>query len=166
MDITQLKIITLNTIKCIFKNDDKKLKGEELSRDLFKQISFIFKCLTNIIKILISSVDNEKYKKQIENEIVFPNNIDTLILLLGVYDLAFDDESIQILFNIVSFDTYREFYTISHINLTMIDFIVDGSINSDKLKTDLLEFKDICKQFIIHALKIDSDFNYIQKNKI
>lgn len=162
MNSEQLHLITISSLKYILYdtslNANVKLTDTEIAQNLFKQINMIFKGLENVIKILFLQVDDEIYHQHIDRKLSFPKDLDILILMIGTFDKAFNEDLIELLYQIITFPKYDELYTISQINFTMIDFVADDNIDVCKVQNDLNEFKKIVKYFICEALDINTDF--------
>ena len=129
------------------------------AESLFKKINMTFKALKFILKNLISNVNEENYKKALNNEIKFPKDIDSLTIIIGAFDKAFSDDNIESLFNIVDFHSYSDLYTISEINALLIPFVADDKIKTEKLKNDYIEFTEIVKEFVCNVLNLNDNLD-------
>lgn len=125
------------------------------AESLFKKINMTFKALKFILKNLISKIDEENYKKALNNEIKFPKDMDSLTIIIGAFDKAFSDDNIESLFNIVDFHSYSDLYTISEINALLIPFVADDKIKTEKLKNDYIEFTEHVKEFVCNVLNLN-----------
>jgi len=129
------------------------------AESLFKKINMTFKALKFILKNLISNIDEENYKKALNNDIKFPKDMDSLTIIIGAFDKAFSDDNIESLFNIVDFHSYSDLYTISEINALLIPFVADDKIKTEKLKKDYIEFTGIVKEFICDVLNLNDSLD-------
>jgi hypothetical protein len=163
------KQIAIDMLKfALFENQHNQKEGqkegqikkteEELSRHLFKKINMAFKGLNMLIKILILKIEEKKYQDAMDQKIIFPHTIDALIIIIGTFNKAFNQETTEILYNIVSFHAYDGLYSISNINSLMIPFVDTNNINYNNLKKDYDEFSVLVKEFTYEVLNLNTDF--------
>jgi hypothetical protein len=125
--------------------------------DIFKKIILLFKGLSDLLKILLLQINNENYQLAASEKIKFPDNIETLIIVMGTFDEAFDENVMRMLFNIIDFPEYNELYTISKINYLLIPFVANGDIKKDCLVADFNKFCVLVKSFVRYALNLNDD---------
>lgn len=150
----------LNNLKEINYTLDSKIDipSVNISHQLFKKINLLFKSLSNLIKILLLRIDDEQYQDAKDQKIIFPHDIETLIIILGTFDKAFNEELTDILFQIISWPTFGDLYNISSINTMLIPFVADDKIDEILLKKDFDDFSILVKDFACEVLNLNIDF--------
>ena len=136
-------------------------KSEEAhadNQDLFKKISMTFKILKELIRIIIMEIKEDQYQQVIDSELKFPEDMERLSLVVGVFYKAFNDEMAELLFKIVDFHHYQDFRSISEINYMLIPFVADDSIDVKRLTQDFEEFKLIVRDFACEVLNLNINF--------
>jgi hypothetical protein len=128
------------------------------THQLFKKINLLFKSLSNLIKILLLRIDDEQYQKAKDQKIIFPHDMETLIIILGTFNKAFSEDLIEMLFQIISCPTFTDLYNISNVNTLLIPFVADDKINEDLLKKDFADFSILAKDFACEVLNLNTDF--------
>jgi len=126
---------------------------------MFKKINILFSAMSDILKYNITKIDGDKYKKVADEQVMFPKNLDSLIIIMGCYSDAFNEDVHQDLYNIVDLSFYESFYNISQINSSMIPFIVNDEIDSDKLKVDYNIFAEKVLNFVCNTLNVNTDLD-------
>jgi hypothetical protein len=135
--------------------DEKEVESEQL----FKKISMLFKILKSLLKHLILQINEENYQEIHINDVKFPKSIDQLIIIIGLFNKAFNQETTALLYDIVSFNNYTDFVSISEINYMLIPFVADGDIKTEKLFQDFGEFKLIVRDFACEVLNLNTNFD-------
>jgi hypothetical protein len=136
-------------------SDEKEVESEQL----FKKISMLFRILKSLLKHLILQIDEEKYQEVHINDVKFPISVDQLILIIGVFDKAFTSEITSLLYEVVNFQHYADFRSISEINYMLIPFVADDDIKTEKLTKDFDEFKLIVRDFACEVLNLNTSFD-------
>ena len=126
---------------------------------MFKKIKMLFDVLSDILKFSISKIDDARYKKAIDEKIVFPSTMDKLIIVMGCYEKAFNPAIERTLFDILSLPYYNDIYNISNMNTLLIPFVVDGNIKYDSLLIDYTEFSEIVKGLVCDILNVNIEFD-------
>jgi hypothetical protein len=174
MDNTKLTRLqeTLNVLNKLKKNEKNEkneekntLKGIKIPnfskpQYLFKKINMTFKSLSMLIKILLLRIDEKKYQESLDQKIIFPKNINTLIIVVGTFDKAFNQEITKMLFDLVTFSEYDDLYNISEINQLLIPFVANDQINELNLQTDFNNFSVLVKDFACAVLNLNIDLEH------
>ena len=124
-----------------------------------KELNIVMSILSRLLKYLIIRVDNEKHKELSDKKVVFPENEDTMIVMLAFYEESFDDEIKDMFFNLVTMDNYTTVYSMSNINHLLAPFVIDDSFNKDLFAKDYLIFCSFVKEMIGHVFKLNADGN-------
>ena len=125
---------------------------------LFKKINFTFMGLSNLIKIRLLHVNEENYQKANDQKIIFPNDLNTLIIILATFDKAFNHKHKEDLFSIVSFHAFDILYKISKINSLLHTFIIDEKTDYTKISNDFDEFNLLVTEFACDILNVNTEF--------
>jgi hypothetical protein len=146
------------------KNDQKieNLENDQNSNKhqlciLFKKIHMYFAVLKDLLKYCIIKININKYKKILDETFEFPKSVDEMISIIGFYSDAFTPDMIESLFNIITYKTYTELYSIGSINTKMIEFVVDDDVDKKVLTEDFLEFAELGKFLASDILKLNTD---------
>jgi len=135
-----------------------EIKIKELQKN-FKKVKILFFILADLLKFKITQVNDERYQKVLDEQIKFPNNMDSLILVMGIYGEAFDYDFQSVLLNIIDLPFFNDMVSISEIHVNMIPFVANEKINSASLKEDFNTFAEIVKNLACDVLEINTDFN-------
>ena len=137
-----------------------KIDNGELHESVvvFKKIQTLFYILLDVLKYRIVQIDEPNYQKVESEKLNFINSESDLILIMGCYYKAFNQDIEETLFHLVNSDYYSDFINISGINLHMMPFVADDKIDMDKLMDDYTEFSDTIKNFACDMLEINTDF--------
>jgi hypothetical protein len=149
------KIEVENDQKIEVENDQKSNKHQLCL--LFKKIHMYFAVLKDLLKYCIIKININKYKKILDETFEFPKSLDEMISIIGFYSDAFTPDVIESLFNIITYKTYNELYSIGTINTNMIEFVVDDDVNKEVLTKDFLEFAELGKFLASDILKLNTD---------
>lgn len=136
-------------------NPDIDIPTTNEPQQLFKKINLLFKGLSNLIKILLLQINEKQYQDAKNQKIIFPHDMDTLIIILGTFDKAFNEELTEMLFQIISFPMFTDLYNISNINTMLIPFVADEKINKILLKKDFDEFSGLVRDFACGVLNLN-----------
>lgn len=134
------------------------LNTDEIKIELFKKINFTFQSLNNLIKFLLLRIDDKNYQMANDKKIIFPCDLDTLIIILGTFDRAFSYDHKQLLFNIVTFSEYEILYKISNINSEMIPFVIDDKTDYSKINDNFKKFNILVTEFACDVLNLNTEF--------
>lgn len=143
------------------KKDDYMLKyinKQDDTQTIFKKIHITFKILNQLLRILILRVDDEIYKEALINTVKFPKTQDVLITIVGTFYKSFNAETSDILYQIINFTHYEDFYTIAEINNLLIPFVANDKIDKKKIKTDFDEFLLLVRDFACEVLNVNIYF--------
>lgn len=151
----------LNSLKDIeYKlNPDIDIPTTNEPQQLFKKINLLFKGLSNLIKILLLQINDKQYQDAKDQKIIFPHDIETLTIILGTFNKAFNEELIEMLFQIISYPAFTDLYNISNINTLLVPFVADDKINKILLKKDFDKFSILVKDFACEVLNLNTDFD-------
>jgi hypothetical protein len=157
--ISITKNIVIEMLKYSIGSSDNLIKDEIRTPEiLFKKINFTFMGLSNLIKIRLLQINEENYQKANDQKILFPNDLNTLIIILATFDKAFNHDHKQFLFNLVSFHGFDILYKISKINPELHPFIIDEKTDYTKISNDFDEFNLIVTEFACDILNVNTDF--------
>jgi hypothetical protein len=162
------KIEVENDQKIEHLENDQKSNKHQLCI-LFKKIHMYFAVLKDLLKYCIIKININKYKKILDETFEFPKSLDEMISVIGFYSDAFTPDVIESLFNIITYKTYNELYSIGTINTRMIEFVVDDDVNKEVLTKDFLEFAELGKFLASDILKLNTDlepYDIIEYNDI
>lgn len=131
----------------------------EQSIQIFKQIQMLFHILIDLIKYKILNINEEDYQKIESKKLKFIKDIDNLVLMMGCYYKAFNKDIEEQLYHIVMKPYYKDFITISEINIHMMPFVVDDKLQMNKLHNDFRDFTESIKNLACEILDVDTDFD-------
>ena len=154
-------VIMKNIIVDMLKYSTKSteiLESDETKINLFKKINFTFQSLSKLIKILLLQIDDEKYQMANKQKIIFPSDLDTLIVILGTFDRAFNHNHKQLLFDLVSFPDYEILYRISNINSAMFPFVIDDKTDYSIINDAFIEFNILVTDFACDVLNLNTEY--------
>lgn len=138
--------------------NDKIDNGElHESVGVFKKIQTLFYILLDVLKYRIVQIDEPNYQKVESEKLNFINSESDLILIMGCYYKAFNQDIEETLFHLINVDYYSDFINISGINLHMMPFVADDKIDMNKLMADYTEFSNIIRNFTCDILEINTD---------
>jgi hypothetical protein len=156
------KNIILDVYKTLLVNKvELKLTDMSSIENAIKELNIIMNILSRLLKYMIIKVDNEKHKELIDKKVVFPENEDTMIVMLAFYEESFDDKIKDMFFNLVTMENYTTIYSMSNINHLLAPFVIDDSFNKDLFARDYLIFCSFVKEMIGHVFKLNADGNPI-----
>jgi hypothetical protein len=122
---------------------------------IFDQIRYTFEVLNALLKYTICLVDEPKYQDNNDKDVVFPNDIESLTCILGLYSKAFSKQMLQYLFDIITYKSCADFFNISQIPTLLIASVLSEDIKIKALKADFDEFSGIVKQLACDVLKLN-----------
>jgi hypothetical protein len=162
--LNHLNIQILDQFKFVLNTNDfddlnisnKKETESKTVSIIFKKIQILFIILSNLLKYCILKSKICVDEKELKTKVKFPKNIDELSAIMGFYTDVFDDNMIKYLFEILSFETYKEFHAISTIHMYMIPFTT-SDINISKLQPDFKEFTLLVKYLTSYVLNLNTD---------
>lgn len=134
------------------------LNSYETKINLFKKINFTFQSLNKLIKLLLLRIDDKNYQMANDQKIIFPYDLNTLIVILGTFDRAFSYEHKQLLFNILTFPEYEILYKISNINSNMIPFVIDDQTDYSKINDNFKKFNILVTNFACNILNLNTEY--------
>lgn len=124
----------------------------KISRRYIKNIKCLFSALSNMIHYRILLVDPSK----VNEKFILPSNIDKLILLMGYYPDAFDENLNTMLYQLISAKYYSSLYTMSNIVDGLYD-ITDNIDNSSFILDYYIVYENIM-HILQYGFEIDSDY--------
>lgn len=138
--------------------DELKENKKKEVESIFKNTKMLFIILSNLMRIHIMKVDDEKYKKVGDKKIEFPSSIERLILAIGCYNDAFNIDMREMLFNLIESDSFGDMYRISKIPVNMYPFVINEEFGLDDLKKDYEEFSRHVRNIACEILEVNTDF--------
>ena len=138
-------------------NEINEMKIREIQQ-LFKKIKILFLILEDLLKLKIIKVNEDRYRKVLDEKIKFPKNIDSLIIIMGCYSEAFDYEYQSIILNIIDLPFFNDMVSIADIHVNMIPFVANDKINLFSLKTDFNSFSLMVRNLACDILEVNTDF--------
>ena len=133
--------------------------NEEFIIDLFKKIKMLFIILADLLKYCIIQIDKDIYQKVADEKINFPDTLEKLIIVMGVYEEAFSFEIVKSLYDILELESFNDLYKISQINQLMIPFVANDKINQEALHKDYSTFSCHVKNIACLILNTNTEFN-------
>jgi hypothetical protein len=151
--------------KIKFINEKKLINTSNITNDdfclIFKQIRLLFGIIADLIKFSILKIDEPLYKKVEDEKVMYPKDINSLAVIMGIYNKAFSDFIKESLFNLVDLSYYKDLYNISQIDPLMIPFVVDDeSINKNKLFIDYNDFVNNIRSLVCSILDVNTNFKH------
>jgi hypothetical protein len=130
-----------------------------INKYTFEKIKNTFNYMNKLLQYIISKVQLEKYQSIIDNEYVkFPCNISEMLSVVAVYNEAFDHIVEKLVLELVVDDNIHAFYSISVIESTLIDVVLDGDVDYIMLDADFNSFLEKLLTLSCHVLKIYPNF--------